>query len=460
MRENYINAVATDTEKQSVLCRLAAFFDRQSDTINGFGAHYIVDLFGTGATKVVSIVCENHDIPVIDLSNIRTGNDPIRDIVQCIMETSPPRCAIILDTRENIVLQKVRTRIINMHCDLRFRRVVFCLTNQETGSANCIQVPGSTDDKLRMLLYHVPDCIRGQAPSLDSFRPLAEAMIDYDLFEKEIWKYVHVNGTLKEFLSTALYQVVRRVRSDPGVDDGTYPTFEVNWRREIAPQLRRTLSIIPDALCPSIHRVIPIGVSSSDALQAMEVAIPKNIRDPYAITVQSCAVDDQCGSIAITQPMQYTVININCLINPGILVDVCRELRTGHRAVVSEVHAVRKELSALKSVLQYNSENDAAQLAVMTGKHTESSHKLSAVQDQLSVIQHEMTTLVSRLTGNNDEKNSTVNTGHGGLGTCSKTGCDQVVTKRFRSGKIHRQCSAHHGYAYTYSSKKNKTTSG
>jgi len=65
----------------------------------------------------------------------------------------------------------------------------------------------------------------------------------------------------------------------------------------------------------------------------MQIAIPKNIQNPYAITVQSSAVDDQCGTIAITQPMSHTLINIDCLIDPGILVDVCRELRTGHRAV-------------------------------------------------------------------------------------------------------------------------------
>ena len=74
--------------------------------------------------------------------------------------------------------------------------------------------------------------------------------------------------------------------------------------------------------------MIPIGVSSSDAMQAMEVAIPKDIKDPYAITVQSHAVDDQCGTIAITQPMQHTVVNVTCVINPGILIDACREVRT------------------------------------------------------------------------------------------------------------------------------------
>jgi hypothetical protein len=281
-------------------------------------------------------------------------------------------------------------------------------------------------------------------------------MTDYDLFEPHVWKRVHVEGTLQEFLSTALYQVVRRVRSDPAVDDGTYPTFEQDWRRLLAPRLRRNLSVVPDALCPSIHRVIPIGVSSSDALQAMAVAIPKNIQDPYAVTVQSCAVDDQCGSIAISQPMHYTVVNVNCMINPGILVDVCRELRTGHKAVVAEVHSVRKELSLMKSVMIDTNEATREQLSAMKDKHEEATQSNLQMQRQLSSIQNKMATLVTRLTGNDDIA-CTMDT-HDQLIICSKPGCDQVVTKRFRSGKAPRQCSSHHGYAYTYSSKKKLQT--
>lgn len=459
MRDNYIQAVANDTGRQTIFCRIASFFTRVPDTNNGLGAHYIVDLVGTGAVEVVSVVCENHDIPVIDFRNVRIGNEPIRNIVNRIMEQSPPRCAILLDARHDEFSAKVRKRIANMHCDLRFHRVVFCLTNQETGSVNCIHVPGSTDDKMNMLLYHLPDRIRKQALSLDSldcFRPLAEAMVDYVLFEPGVWKHVHVDGTLNEFLSTALYQIVRRVCHDPGVDDGNYPSFEVNWRREIAPRLKHSLLTPPDALCPRIHRVIPIGVSSSDAMQAMQVAIPKDIQDPYAITVRTAAVDDQCGSIAITQPMQYTVVNVNCLINPGILVDVCRELRTGHKAVVSEVHAVRKELSLIKSVMIDTREESYVQLSSMNKKHEETKAQLYAMQSkhdaQLSVLKqtHEEThaqlsvlrQLITRLTGNNDAIVCPVNTGDG-LIKCSKKECDRVVTKRFRSGKAPRQCSRH-----------------
>ena len=196
MREAYIKAVANDPAKQGMLCRIASLFNRQADTVYGYGDYYIVDLFGAGAARLISVVCENHDIPVMDLRKIRTGNDSIRDVVELIMEKSPPRCAIILDTRDHPFMQKVRTRLSHTHCDLRFRRVVFCLSSQETGALNCIQVPGATDDKVAMLFYYIPDCIRNQAPSPDCFRPLAEAMEDYTLFEPDVWKNVSVDGTV------------------------------------------------------------------------------------------------------------------------------------------------------------------------------------------------------------------------------------------------------------------------
>jgi hypothetical protein len=266
-----------------------------------------------------------------------------------------------------------------------------------------------------ILLYHIPPHIRKQAESLDRFRPLAGAMVDYTLFEPRIWRDVNVGGTLAEFLSTAMFQIVRRVRIDTAVED--YPSFELEWRRQLASRLKDSLPIPPDALCPAIHRVIPVGVSSADAMQAMEVAIPKDIQDPYAVTVQTSAVDDRCGSIAITQPTRYTVVNVNCMINPRLLVDVCRELRVGHKAVVNELHSMSKKMSIME-------ENSCRKHEDMNGK--------------LSMIQNEMTTLI-RLT-KRDTGNNTVR----GLGEksteCSRNGCPRIVTKRFRSGKLHQQC--------------------
>ncbi len=69
---------------------------------------------------------------MFDFRKIRLGYDPVGSIVKVILEDSPPRCAIVLDTRDNVLLQKVRIRIMNRHCDLRYRRLVFCLTEQDT----------------------------------------------------------------------------------------------------------------------------------------------------------------------------------------------------------------------------------------------------------------------------------------------------------------------------------------
>jgi hypothetical protein len=221
-------------------------------------------------------------------------------------------------------------------------------------------------------------------------------------------------------MSTAKYQMICRVGSDPGIGDA-YPSFELKWRSLLASRLRAILPIPPTALCPGIHRVIPIGVSSSDAIQAMEVAIPKDIQDPYAITVQSFAVDDCCGSIAITQPMQNTVIHIHCVINPGIIVDVCRELRVGHKAVVSEVHSVRQEMTRLKDT---------------------TNTQLCTVHEQLAIIQKEMTTLVTKLTKKERRHIQFKDVVEDDPTICSRKGCSTLITKRFRSGKRQKQCKS------------------
>jgi hypothetical protein len=397
MEDRYIKAISYESFHKNILSRISDLFVRQPDTDYGLGAHYIVDLVGEGigGAQVVTIVCKNNEIPVLDMRNQREA--PIRDIVKQILEKAPSRCAIILDTRDNTLIQKVRTRIANAQCDLRFRRVVFCLADQEPSSGNCIQIPGSTEDKMVMLLYHVPDRIQKEAESPECFRPLAEAMVDYTLFEPRVWIDVSVSGTLGDFLSTAKYQIARRVCSDPNVADN-YPSFERNWRRSMATRLKGTLLTPPVALCPSIHRVIPIGVSSSDAMQAMVVAIPKDIKDPYAITVQLSAVDEQCGSIAITQPMQYTVVNVHCVINPGIQMDVIRELREGHKAVVQVVHQMSMQFITLQK--------EMALMKTQLAKQDSDGEGLAEPEVE-----------------------------------CSKQGCTRTVTKRFRSGKRRKQCS-------------------
>jgi hypothetical protein len=420
MKDAYVEALTAcgddsiTKNADRLFSRLHNLFVREADTNTGLGSHYLVDVFGSATggncgVQLISIFCENHEIPLW-VGRGKADNEPIRDIVKRIMEESPPRCAIVLDTRNNALLQKVRTRIARTQCDLRYRRVIFCLTDQDMPAGSffsILHVPGSTDDKMAMILYHIPTILRKNAKSL---RPLAEAMVDYTLFEPRIWKNVIVDGTVEEFLSTALYQVVRRVGVDPGIGDA-FPSFEVAWRTALATKLKSALETPPEVLCPSIHRVIPIGVLPEDAMQAMKVAIPTDIQNPYAITVESAAVDDRCGSIAITQPMKHTVVHIHCTLDTGLLVEVCRELRVGHRAVVSEVQSVRQEVRSIRS-------------------------DMLAQTEQLTRLQESMATLLLQ----NAATTSTVQ-GPRRAGQCTKNSCTRLVTKRFRSGKMHRQCS-------------------
>jgi len=446
MQQNYINAVSYSATR-CILSRISDLFVRETETETGRGQHYLVDVLdgghggGDDGYRLISIVCRAHDIPIVDMRNQSSKpSKPIREVIKTILETSPPRCAILLDVRDNERMQKVCARIAGRSCDLRYRRVIFCFTDTErhTGQTeSCLRVPGSIDDRMAMLLYHLPDRIVQQAESMACFRPLAESMTDYTLFAPRVWREVCVDGTLAQFLSTALYQIHRHVQSDPGVGSGDYPSFEVDWRRSLATRLGRTLSKPPVALCPHIHRVIPVGVSSADAIQGLQLAIPSDIQDPSAVTVQSSAIDDRCGSIAITQPMRSTVVHINCLVNPGILVDVCRELRTSHQAVVREVHSMRQDMAQQQQETVKQREKMVQEISDM---RKETSHQISI-----------MTTLVTSLTKRAlppktvmaealDDTDPT---------PCTKKGCMQMVTKRFRSGKRQKQCGTCLSYANT-----------
>jgi hypothetical protein len=242
-------------------------------------------------------------------------------------------------------------------------------------------------------------------------------MVDYVLFEPRVWRQVCVDGTLAEFLSSALFQVVRRVHCDRQVGEHDYPSFELDWRRSLASRLSAQLPITPEVVCPTIHTIIPVGVSSADALHAITVAMPKNLQNPYVVTVQSSAVDDRCGSLAITQPMHYTVVNINCVISPRLLGDVCRELRVGHKAVVHELSNMRADTNRQLSIIQ--TEN-------------------VGMKDQLSIIRTEMATLVTRLT--TADQNSSVEADVVSI-ECTRSGCTLMATQLFRSGKRQKQCN-------------------
>ena len=104
MRDSYIEAMAY-AGNTCILSRISNLFSREPDTDYGLGAYYIMDVVGIGGARLVSIVCENHDIPVCDFRGYTTST--IRDTVEAMLEKSPPRCAIVLDTRDNTHMQKV-----------------------------------------------------------------------------------------------------------------------------------------------------------------------------------------------------------------------------------------------------------------------------------------------------------------------------------------------------------------
>jgi hypothetical protein len=432
MKEAYIEAIGVygQTEPHILFTRMSELFVRTPDTNTGLGSYYLVDLVahtkgGDCGMQVVSVFCENHNIPVL----VKYGkNVPIREIVRNILEDSPPRCAILIDIRDNELMHKVRTRISRTQCDLRYKRIIFCIADQVMpagSSVTSLYVPGTIDDKVAMLLYHLPPQMRTKDVSL--FHPLAEAMTDYTLFQPRVWRNVNVDGTLDAFLSTALYQVVRRVRTDTGAEDA-FPTFETEWRNTMATRLKNTLMTPPEALCPSIHRVIPIGVLPQDALHAVCVAIPMGLQSPYAITVAKSAVNDQCGSIAITQPMQQSVVHIYCIIDPGLLGKVCRELRVGHKAVVSSMQAMQIQHKEASTELR-------GELAILRSESAE-------LKGQLSLLRNEMTTLVKHLSKQNHvDTHPKIEHNCEESVQCTKPTCSRAVTKRFRSGKFHRQCS-------------------
>jgi len=162
----------------------------------------------------------------------------------------------------------------------------------------------------------------------------------------------------------------------------------------------------------------------------MRGAIPHEIQDPYAITVQSAAVDERCGSIAITQPMGHTVVHITCTIDPGILVDVCRELRTGYRSVVVEVHSMKRDTTQQLLTMQQETNQ------TLSTMQQEANQKLSTMQQQFS----QMATLVTKFMNNKTNDHENLHSDDEPV-RCTKSRCDRIITKRFRSGKLQKQCS-------------------
>jgi hypothetical protein len=400
-------------------------FSRDASTDFGAGEHYLVGMVGTvyaGARETIMAVAEHQRIPVLDMTNIPVKvlvSLPVRDLVQFILAT-PPLCAIIIEldntgTVASLKMQKVVKRLSKRQLDLRFRRVVFCLTESFeclTDVVHSVVFPGSTEDKLQMLLYHTPVAFR-QGRELDRFRSIADAMADYSVFQPKIWQHVTICATIEDFISTLTFQVHRRSTVDLENTLDVFPSFEADWRRSFSAELDKQLKPKPDRTCRGIHRVLPAGVSRDEGIMCIQTAIPRDLNEAYTLTVASTAVDDQCGSIYITQRTQHTIIHLHCTVDPGILSQVCSELRKDNRQIVQEL---AKNAIALK-VVEQNSVEINAQLT-------------SLKRDLKNEIESLKELIVYGKRSYEPEQQQ-----------CAKKFCTNVIVDRFSTGRLKKQCS-------------------
>jgi hypothetical protein len=337
-------------------------FSRDAPTDKGCGAYYLHAIVGnvySGGLETIYAVARHNAIPVLDLTKITNKalqTLTIRELGQYILET-PPRCAIVLsllDTTTNSRLTKVVGWLSRQQLDLRFRRIIFCLVADSTQAPSGLQIhrfPGSIDDKVQMLLYKAPIAFTADSTLL---RPIAKAMSDYAVFQPNIWRCVDSDpgSTIEAFLSTLMFQVHRRMSLQLDTSLDNYPSFETDWRRSLCDDLQKNLNPTPDSTCQGIHRVLPAGVSKRDAMRCIQTALPPGLTDPYALTVVSDAVDDRCGTIAITQRTHHVVVHLQCTVDPLIMSQVCGELRTGHRLIVQEMDSRFKSLQGEIEILK------------------------------------------------------------------------------------------------------------
>ena len=439
LRENPGPSAAQATAFQRALCHRGGqeevtrfrsmynLFSRDAPTDQGMGAHYLHGVVGTaysGARSTIYAVAEHQGIPVLDLTTMTPQalrSRPLREIVQAILDT-PPRCAIVvaLDDLSSppCHMYKVLARMSKQQLDLRFRRVVFCLASSVDQLPDGLQstcFPGSTEDKVQMLLYRTPAAFADAAGVAERLRPIATAMTDYAVFEPRIWRHVTTSMTLDDFLASLTFQVHRRTSIDLEKTLDSFPSFEAPWRRSFASELQKKLRPMPDVTCRGLHRVLPAGVSHTDALECIQTALPADLSDPYALTVASDAVDDRCGAIAVTQRTHHVVVNVQCTIDPGIMTEVCRELRTGCREL-------KQELCKNK---------------------TEMGNRFNAMADRFTSIQSELAILKELVVAGEASRGAQAQRhGEAAPQTCRKKGCVNRVDACFANGKKKKQCTS------------------
>jgi hypothetical protein len=149
----------------------------------------MVDLVGSGGDYVASFLCFRRGVPLVDL---RQSWSIGRQLTE-----APTPCIFLADS----------THAIQTH---KSGQIFFCLTDRPTPGRTCFRVPGTTEDKLDMLLYcAVPRQLQDEPHTRDRLRPVSELMIDYGLIQGESWHRVVRDGTLSDYISTSLREIRR-----------------------------------------------------------------------------------------------------------------------------------------------------------------------------------------------------------------------------------------------------------
>jgi hypothetical protein len=416
----FIRALAHGSD--NTFRKINGLFNKDSETKIVKGVHMMCGLVGdayAGARATVLAVALFQNVPILDMTSITQralDSLTIQQIVEHILNT-PSRTAILMSvTVDEPRMHKVLKRIAakELHYD---RRIVFCMTSDEASlDTVCpgiprLHFPGTIDDKIAMLLYRVPSKFADPG----RLRVVAEKLRDYAVFEPKIQRLLNTEGTPDEYSSSLHYQVVRRngVVSDKTLDD--FPSFEVSWRRSLPAKLQNSLVPSPAMTSSAIHRVFPVGVSAIEAFHCFQSVLPADLKTPYIMTVESQASEDACGTIAIVQETQHTVVHINLNVDPGNLNEVCQELKVGYRSVV-------KELSHAKSEI--------------TAKLEEMDKKMASLHEDIGVLKD----LVKA--GAGARKRTHVGDMELEKPICKKRTCMNPVTKRKVNGAFNSQCSS------------------
>lgn len=392
------------------------FYGEHQETEIVKGARKMYGLIGdmySGASEIVHAVSMQQNVAVLDMTKITKqalNGLTIQQIVDYILDTPKPSAILMNLSSDELRMTKVLKRIAAKEISSHSRLFVFCMTRDESNlhavhpTLPRIHFPGTVDDRIAMLLYQVPS----KFADTENLRFVAKSLRDYKVFHPNIKRLMSTECTLVEYCRNLHYQIVKRNGDivDEPLDE--YPSFEVPWRQSFSEQLRRSLVPSPETTSLEIHRVLPVGVCASEALQCFQSALPSNLKSPYVMMADSHAVNDKCGSIAIVQEAQHFVININCNVDPGVMPEVLNELRLGYRSVV-------KELSQTNAKLE------------------EMNRKFAAGMDVLKDLVK---------AGSGDRKRTRKDDTKLTNTICKKKTCMNPVTERFVNGDFKKQCSS------------------